>query len=54
MPAWFWLNIPLMVLAFALTVGIPLRMVLKDRAISTTPEPEAIADIERDREFVSV
>ena len=28
MATWFWINIPLMVLAFALWVGIPMWMVL--------------------------
>jgi hypothetical protein len=49
--AWLWLNIPPMVLAFALAVGIPLRMVLKDRAKQIHPklaEPTYIRRIERD------
>ncbi len=50
---WLWLNIPPMVLVFALTVGIPYRMVLKDRAKQTRPklaEPTYLRRIERDDE----
>jgi hypothetical protein len=32
MPTWFWLNIPLMAVAFTLMVGLPVRLVLRDRS----------------------
>ncbi len=54
--AWLWLNIPFMVLAFALMVGIPMRMVLKDRAEQAQPEvaaPDYIGRDERDDERVA-
>jgi hypothetical protein len=42
MATWIWLNIPMMVLAFALTAGIPFRMVLKDSRRELAPV--AVAD----------
>jgi hypothetical protein len=31
MASWIWMNVPLMAVAFGLMVGIPARMVLRDR-----------------------
>jgi hypothetical protein len=46
-----WMNVPLMVLAFALTVAIPARMILRDArkqapalALAIT-EPERVDDL---------
>jgi hypothetical protein len=37
MASLMWMNVPMMVLAFALTVGIPMRMLLRDRGESSAP-----------------
>ncbi len=38
MASWIWMNVSLMVPAFALTVGIPLWMVLRGRGKSQAPQ----------------
>ena len=47
MPAWFWLNVPLMTVIFTLTVVLPARLVLRDRvaeaaaeALAPYPDPD--------------
>jgi hypothetical protein len=45
MPAWFWLNIPLMAGAFTLTVALPVRMILRDRAAEASAEAPAPAPV---------
>jgi len=41
MPAWFWLNVPAMVLFFALWVGIPMWMVLRKPDQDPVPDRSA-------------
>ena len=37
MATWFWFNVPAMVLAFALVVGLPLTTVLRDSHVHARP-----------------
>lgn len=54
MATWFWINVPAMVAAFALMVGLPLRMVLKDAHAKPVPVPVAVARTEDTRELIGV
>jgi hypothetical protein len=41
MATWFWINVPLMVLAFALTTGLSYALLLGGRREARTPAPAA-------------
>jgi hypothetical protein len=41
MATWFWINVPLMVLAFALTTGLSYALLLGGRREERTPAPAA-------------
>jgi hypothetical protein len=49
MATWIWLNIPAMAVAFALMVGIPTRMVLKNARKEQAPVLVPTTDIQHER-----